>query len=437
MKNLSRIIIGCCCLLLLAISWIVVINSESTVEKQQKLIDDAATLTKDHIYILAVPLLEEAAGYNTPKTPKAEEDLKEVYLKLINKSGFAGKYTELLDKQMSRKDAGYAVFEEAAKYYLELSDLPRALAVLKKGIAKTEDTVLIKLYEDSRYEYQTSRTSYDYVAPIFGSTVQVQIDGRWGLARADGTLMISCAYEKISTYSAGRAIVKKDGEIYAIDYDNNRVAKLHEKALDFGNYADNRVPLLIDGQWQRATGEFIIGEYAFQQIGMYSGGYAAAKEDGKWGVVDLGVKWLIPAEYDAIIQDELGRCYAQGAVFARQGEEVYLFSGGKQVGDAYEDARPFSSAGFAAVKRDGKWGFIDTAGTEKVDFIFDDALSFGQHLAAVNIDGLWGYIGVAGKVVIEPTFIEAKSFSGGTAPVLTEQGWQFISLLEYKKEMSL
>jgi len=166
---------------------------------------------------------------------------------------------------------------------------------------------------------------------------------------------------------------------------------------------------------------------------MYSGGYAAAKTGGRWGVVGLSDSWLIPAEFDEVIQDELGRCYAQGAVFVRRNGIVYLFSNGTYMDEYYEDARPFSEEGYAAVKKNGKWGFIDRYGTIAIPFTFDDALSFGQHLAAVKIGEYWGYISIYGHVVIEATFLDAKSFSKGSAPVLTDRGWQILTLLEYAR----
>jgi len=437
LKKYSRILISAGCFALLMISWIIAISTKSTAERQLDLIQKASVLTEDNIYIYAAPLLEEAAGYNASHTLMAEEALKQVYLKLIYNRGFGQKYTELLEKQMKREDAQFAVFKEASDYYLSISQIKDALSALKAGIEKTGNEELIEQYEKNRYAYEMSRTSYDYVSEIFGPTVQVRSNGLWGFANADGTALIECEYEKISTFSVDRAIVKKKGEIYAIDSNNNRIAKLHGKATDFGNYSDNRVPILIEGSWCRATGRFELGTGAFEQLGMYSEGYAAAKYEGKWGVIDMEANWLIPAEYDGIMQDELGRCYAQRALFARRNSEVYLIVGGKQAGCVYEDARPFSNEGYAAVKKNGKWGFIDTSGTEKIGFIFDDALSFGQHLAAVRVGELWGYISISGQVVIEPVFLEAKSFSNGTAPVRTESCWQFITLLEYKKGKGL
>ena len=437
MKRVSRLLIGAGCLLMLLTSWAITVSSKSNAEKQLYLMAQAEKLREKYIYILAVPLLEEAAGYKAAHTLEAEAALKQVYLELIDNKGFGRKYVELLEKQMNRRDASPECFSEAAEYYISKSKIPEALTVLKRGIEKTGSDLLVSLYESNRYAYEANRTPYDSVTAICGSTIQVEKDGLWGIARSDGSLLIPCQYEKISTFSVDRAVVKKDGEIFAVDKGNNRIALLDGFAADFGNFADNRIPVLISGSWQRSSGSFVIGALEFERMGMYSGGYAAAKTGGRWGVIGLSAQWLVPAEYDGIIQDELGRCYGQGAVFVRSGAAVCLVANGVPAGETYEDARPFSGEGFAAVKKNGKWGFIDNTGEEKTGFVYDDALSFGQHLAAVKKGELWGYINLEGQLVIEPAFIEAKSFSSGSAPVLTTSGWQFITLLEFKKETRL
>jgi len=432
-----RVLISTGCCILLAAAWFVAVNSKSTAEKQLVLIEQANVFIGDGIYIRAVPLLEEAAGYDAVHTKTAETVLKKAYLALIDNRGYSRRYIALLEKQMNRGDAEPDVFIETAKYYLDSSKTQEALTVLKNGIAKTGDINIVTLYEDSRYAFETSRISYDYAAAIFEQTVQVRNDGKWGIANADGTLIIPCEYDKISTYSRDRAITGKGSSIYAVDKDNNRIAAANGEVSDFGNFADNRIPLLADGRWHRATGDFESGESIFEEIGMYSGGYAAARSNGKWGVIGLSNKWLIPAEYDGIIQDELGRCFAQEAVFVRSGDHIQLFANGSFSEYNYEDAHPFSNEGYAAVKKNGHWGFIDPDGNEIIPFIFDDALSFGQHLAAVKLGELWGYISMYGHIVIEAQFYEAKSFSGGSAPVLTDQGWQFITLIEYRKGVLL
>jgi len=422
---------------LLVVSWVIATNSKSTAEKQLILINQATEMINDGIFIRAVPLLEEAAGYDSVHTLAAENELKRAYLALIGNRSYPRRYTTLLEKQMYRRDALPGVFMEAAEYYLSNSKTQEALEVLRSGIDRTGDSDLMKLYENSRYSYEMHRTAYENVTEIYTKTIQVQLDGKWGIANADGSIMIPCQYDKISTFSGDRAIVGKADSIYAVDKEDNRIAVVYDGVTDFGNYADNRIPLLIEGGWHRATGDLELGAAIFEDIGMYSGGYAAAKSNGKWGVIDLSNNWLIPAEFDGIVQDELGRCYAQGVVFVRDGNYVYLIKDGSPAGFVYEDAHPFTDEGYAAVKKNGKWGFIDSDGTEVIKYVFDDALSFGQHLAAVKYGEFWGYISKYGKIVIDTAFYDAKSFSGGSAPVLTERGWQFITLLEFKKGASL
>ena len=437
MKRGKRIFIGICCVALLLVSWLIVAKTKSASQKQADLLDKALAMMNNGIYVGAVPLLEEAAEYKTDNTLVVEEYLKEAYLELIETRGYRKKYRTLLDMQMKREDADPDVFAQAALHYIEAAQISNALEILRKGIEKTSSQMLIELYEENRYVYETNRATYSHASEIFESKAQVNKEGLWGLASAEGNLLIPCQYEAISTYSNDRAIVKKDEEIYAVNIDNNRIALLETAATEFGNLADNRIALLLEEGWIRATGEFEIGTAVFEEIGMYCGGYAAAKVNGKWGVVDLSLNWLVPAEFDGIVQDELGRCWGQGAVFVRQSEAVFMLVNGQQVGQPYDDARPFSQEGYAAVKNNGKWGFVDIEGNLLIEYCFDDALSFGQHLAAVRLDEFWGYISRYGELVIEPIFEEAKSFSGGSAPVLTARGWQFITLLEYRKGAGL
>ncbi len=436
MKRSKRILVAAGCVLLLLVSWLAALTAESDAERQQALMDQTAAYLEDEIYILSVPLLEEAIGYDGPYTAEAEEQLKEVYRQLFHQSGYRDKYESLLAAQMARSDAGTAPFLEAATYYLDISDLEQALAVLRDGIAKTGSAELTALYEEHRYAFTFGRTAYEEVTAIYNGAIQVALGGRWGLADAGGALVIPCNYDQISTYSDGRVIVLSDGVLSAIDTNENRLALFHGEAEGISNLAEDRLAIQTADGWLRANSSLAVGTERYEEIGMYSGGYAAACQNGRWGVMDTGGQWVLPPEYDDIVRDELGRCWAQGAVFVRQGDRVYLLVDGVQVGEAYEDARPFAD-GFAAVRRDGLWGFIDTTGTVRIPFQFDDAQSFGQHLAAVRQGDLWGYVSVTGEMAIPPQFLEAKGFSGGSAPVQTTDGWQFITLVEYQEGSGL
>lgn len=423
------------CVVLALVAWLATLTNKSDTQRQYELITSAKVYMDDEAYVRAQPLLEEACSYKGKHTKEAEEYLKTVYLKLIEMSGYRRKYTDLLDKQMAEKDAEPAIFIEAAKFYLDRNPA-RAFEVLKDGIVKTGSEEINAFYEANRYRYQMNRNTYQEVTAIHNGGIQVRNDGLWGLATADGSLVIPCEYDKISTYSAV-AIVKQGKTFSAINSDNNRYALSHVEMSDFGNLNENRLGVKTSEGWKLADSDFNTGQLTVEAIGLCNGGTVPAKLNGKWGLMSSnGSEWEVEPVYGSLIMDELGCCGSTEVYFAKTGGNVMLYVDGNQVGDAYEDAKPFAN-GWAAVKRGGKWGFIDQEGTVKVDFQFDDALSFGQHLAAVKVGQYWGYISLSGDLVIEAEFLEAKSFFGGSAPVKTVDGWRFITLLEYKKETSI
>jgi len=429
-KIFITIIISCASVL--ALAWLVAINAKSPAEKQLFLISQATQMMNNGIYIRAVPLLEEAAYFDAAYTEKAENELKRAYLALLGNRGFTRRYVALLEKQMGRRNATPEVFIEAAEFYLSTSKVAEALAVLRKGIERTNSIEIAELYEKSRYAYELSWLRYDYVTAMFRGTAGVQNERKWGVARNDGTLIIPNKYDQISTFYKNSAVVRNGREIYAVDANNNRIAVVEPGTTDFKNFSDGRIPLLTGEGWRRASSELELGAKTFEDIGMYSENHVAVKSDGKWGIIDLGTNWLVEPEHEGVVKDELGRSYGQGAVFFRNAGFVQLYTNGKWIDELFDDAKPFSDEGYAAVMRSGRWGFIDTRGELKIDFKFDEALSFSGHLAAIKVDGYWGYINSKGDIVISGEFYEAKSFSQGSAPVKTERGWQFLTLIEFK-----
>lgn len=72
---------------------------------------------------------------------------------------------------------------------------------------------------------------------------------------------------------------------------------------------------------------------------------------------------------------------------------MYLDSDGNQIGETYETGYPFYE-GYAAVKKDGKWGYIDKQGNVVVDFIFDKATSISDGKAWVIYNGKTGRLNI-------------------------------------------
>lgn len=66
-----------------------------------------------------------------------------------------------------------------------------------------------------------------------------------------------------------------------------------------------------------------------------------------------------------------------------------------------------------AVKKYGKWGFMNLTGKMVIQPQFQEAHHFSEGLAAVKIKGKWGYINNKGKIVIKAEYDEDEFDIGG------------------------
>ncbi|MDB5050736.1 MAG: hypothetical protein JWO30_3807 [Fibrobacteres bacterium] len=84
------------------------------------------------------------------------------------------------------------------------------------------------------------------------------------------------------------------------------------------------------------------------------------------------------------------------------------------------------SEGMAPVRVAAKYGFIDTAGTLRVQPRFDYTGGFSENRAPALTGGKWGYLDVTGREAIPAVYAYAGAFREGLAPVATEEGYGFI-----------
>ena len=155
--------------------------------------------------------------------------------------------------------------------------------------------------------------------------------------------------------------------------------------------------------WDRGyidhTGKFIIAPQ-FDTARPFSNGRAVVMKTGDWlnGAIDHDGKWIVPAQYPSMLDFHEGLAAVAKYVTPRD--------------------RPPGSMEQAPMV----WGFIDTNGTQVIDFKFNEPSSFSEGLAAINNNGACGYIDKTGAYVIPPNFFMGWEFSEGVARVKTKDG---------------
>jgi hypothetical protein len=86
---------------------------------------------------------------------------------------------------------------------------------------------------------------------------------------------------------------------------------------------------------------------------------------------------------------------------------------------SYEFAGPFCN-GLARVRKNKKWGYIDTTGAIVIPLKYNEVENFSEGMARVRVGQKWGLMSSTGKEIIKPTFQEIGPFINDKAKVLLD-----------------
>ena len=178
-----------------------------------------------------------------------------------------------------------------------------------------------------------------------GDFLPVKLNGKWGFINKTGKEIIPIKYDSING---------KKTEFVGRESPGSRYLHM-EKSFTYGS---------------------IYGHFK-------SGGLALVELKGKWGFIDETGKEVIPIKYDSISL------------------EKEKFVAGERIPSYKHDIDEyFSYGGFARVKLNKKWGFIDKTGKEVIPVKFEEARDFKDGLARVKLKGKWGMIDKLGRIII-------------------------------------
>ena len=218
---------------------------------------------------------------------------------------------------------------------------------------------------DTSGHFLTDEMEFDSVYMYFSENMTaVMKNGKWGFVGKDGKLAVPMEYQAVGSFSEGLAGVKID-----------------EK----WGFVDKNGKLVIPAQYQN-----------FQT---FFEGMAPVKVDGKWGFVNKEGKLVVPAQYEKV------DIFSDGVFFVQLSKEKgngllktngdFLIAPGK-----YNNWGPLNE-GFLAVEKKGKWGYLDSTGTLRIDLQFKSASTFQEGLALVRTDTSEGFINQSGKFIFE------------------------------------
>jgi hypothetical protein len=238
---------------------------------------------------------------------------------------------------------------------------------------------------------------YDYAICFKEGLAAVGKDKKIGYITKDGKTAIPFEYEGGSNFRDGLAGVVKNGKLGYIDREGNIVIDfIYDNVMRIGYASDGLIPVELNKKWGYID---VIGTvkipFEFNQINPFHAGRAYVSLDGDhFGFIDINGDVIVPLIYQYTDNDpykaEQIDIFLECSIFSI--DYAYANIGIKTVAYGWNiplRERDRFFGGYAMVKKDRKYGFIDTKGNVVVPLEYDDAIEFayGTGYVAREIDG--------------------------------------------------
>ncbi len=416
---------------LFSVSWYTMISDAAEEDAKYNAYLNAARVKRER------NLVEDARDYYLATLQLRDSiELRKEIAEFYKETADAETYVEYCKEVMEDYPYEVSIYEILCNYYKEKGGYASCYSIIKMARKRgLESELLSTTAIELAYKYQLRNIGVSEVTAFSeGGCAVLRHDGVWGYVNGAGATVIPFQYSKASPIGSGLAGVwTQEGEFLLVNLKNRPKSKdAHNRTIeDCTMLASGLIALKYDGKYHycNADLEEVFGAYDY--AGAFSNNVAVVMSDGKWDIIDTTGKVISKQSFEEIKVDALGVAFRNERAFAKKnGSYIMIDTQGNQIGNtAWEDVDIFNSNQPAAVKKDGKWGYVDTSGKLVCEYKFSNARSFAQNMAPIEENGMWGYIDADYEIKIEPAFSDAMDFaSAGTAIIKKDGKWRLLRI---------
>lgn len=240
--------------------------------------------------------------------------------------------------------------------------------------------------------------------------IPVEVKKKWGYMNSVGKLVVPANYDAASLFADGVGVVKVGKGFKLVKADGSEVLIELAGATDVKRFSEGLAPARDANDlfgYIDPNGKVVITPQ-FKTVGYFNEGLAWAKNDeGMVGYINKKGEWAIQPTFKAA-KDFKGSGYARvkmddGWKFVNTSGEVMTIAGATSIGDMQE--------GMAYAKKGDKVGFVNTKGEWVIPAKYEAAKDFKNGYARVKQGDSWGMIDKSGNMVIPATFDRLMDFS--------------------------
>jgi hypothetical protein len=216
---------------------------------------------------------------------------------------------------------------------------------------------------------------YEAIAPFNGKFYPVRNRGYWGAIDQRGKEIITCVHDSLMQHKDNHVVVKFKGQYGIISLDEHWIVIPQP----------NRLTLLDDEVYFEHAGKTTFLKSLDGDIIYFSDN--ALEYDG-----------------ETIRENILSGAYltiAKNGVIIKRSYQPVLA----------EVVYP-ESEGYQAIFKDGKFGFIDSAGRLRIANRYEAVQPFSGGRAAIRIMSKWGFIDQREKLIVQPVYDRVENFRG-------------------------
>ena len=256
----------------------------------------------------------------------------------------------------------------------------------------------------------------------------VEKNGKYGVVSEKGTIILPLKYSFINSNKNGYTVTLNE-KMGLFNSEGKEIIPISYRWI-YTDKIDDNIPIVakLDSKegYINTKNEWVIpatyrDAFAFRQ------GLAKVREVRDYIYINLKGEPIIQ-DFDANVIEPSDNTYIVGV---RKECKYMVYDLNGNLLDTYNLLRNNrSDDAIFAVKKNGKWGYIDGYGKVIIPLEYEEVGNFSEGLAAVRKDGKWGYINLKNEVVIPFEFTNrgVSSFKNGVATYYTDSGIGLINL---------
>ena len=284
-----------------------------------------------------------------------------------------------------------------------------------------------------------SKPVYDDVTEFINEFAWVKKDGRWALIDKNGKVLTQFVFDEPVAITKDFKLGRIGSLLKLVDKENRVLdIKIPE---GYELVTPKNYPEVNNGNYLvKKEDHYILtapsGDKIFENNGecslLFEGGSGRFKKNYEHGLFSEEGK-IITQFYLESMDEKANNGFftVSRRLYSMKTQKAFLDSCGNILGSEwFDDVKEFTKRGKAISKKGDLWGIIEYTGKkigqpvyEKIDYI---NLSLSNDLIAVKKDGRWGFINSEGEEKIPFSFNDAASFKNGRATVLEGNQWWVI-----------